>query len=147
LFHARRIPAIVPSLERGMLSDRNKVKPLATICGLYTRVSSRNQADADYSSLETQKERLEAYCQSPIPLDRPAPKEMLRDVREGRLNCVLTYKIEGNDADREAVVRQRRNHVSEAKGCLVNELNTDPRSRMRETSSKEAKQRQLLHSQ
>ena len=31
---------------------------------LYTRVSSRNQADADYSSLETQRERLEAYCQS-----------------------------------------------------------------------------------
>ena len=32
-----------------------------TICGLYTRVSSRNRADADYSSLETQRERLEAY--------------------------------------------------------------------------------------
>jgi len=26
----------------------------ATICGLYTRVSGRNQAEADYSSLETQ---------------------------------------------------------------------------------------------
>jgi hypothetical protein len=25
-----------------------------TICGLYTRVSSRNHAEADYSSLETQ---------------------------------------------------------------------------------------------
>ncbi len=35
-----------------------------TICGLYTRVSSRNQADADYSSLETQRERMEAYCKS-----------------------------------------------------------------------------------
>ena len=34
------------------------------ICGLYTRVSSRNQADADYSSLETQRERLETYCRS-----------------------------------------------------------------------------------
>lgn len=34
------------------------------VCGLYTRVSSRNQADAEYSSLETQKERLEAYCRS-----------------------------------------------------------------------------------
>ena len=81
-----------------------------TICGLYTRVSSRNQADADYSSLETQRERLEAYCQSQEnysifrvyedggysadSLDRPALKEMLRDVREGRLNCILSYKID-----------------------------------------------------
>lgn len=81
-----------------------------TICGLYTRVSSRNQAGADYSSLETQRERLEAYCKSQEgytvyrvyedggysadSLDRPALKEMLRNIREGRLNCVLAYKID-----------------------------------------------------
>jgi site-specific DNA recombinase len=81
-----------------------------TICGLYTRVSSRNQAEADYSSLETQRERLEAYCKSQDnyeiyrvyedggysadSLDRPALKEMLRDLREGKLNCVLSYKID-----------------------------------------------------
>jgi site-specific DNA recombinase len=86
------------------------MRPDSTICGLYVRVSSRNQADADYSSLETQRERLEAYCQSQEnysifrvyedggysadSLDRPALKEMLRDIREGRLNCVLTYKID-----------------------------------------------------
>src|SRR5215472_12927154 len=82
----------------------------ATVCGLYTRVSSRNQADADYSSLETQRERLEAYCRSQESytvyrvyedggysadsLDRPALKEMLRDVRAGKLNCILAYKID-----------------------------------------------------
>src|SRR5579864_5499576 len=81
-----------------------------TVCGLYTRVSSRNQADADYSSLETQRERLEAYCKSQDDysvyrvyedggysadsLDRPALREMLRDVRDGKLNCVLAYKID-----------------------------------------------------
>ena len=81
-----------------------------TVCGLYTRVSSRNQAEADYSSLETQRERLEAYCKSQDnytvyrvyedggysadSLDRPALKEMLRDLREGKLNCVLSYKID-----------------------------------------------------
>jgi site-specific DNA recombinase len=81
-----------------------------TICGLYTRVSSRNQAEADYSSLETQRERLEAYCKSQEnytayrvyedggysadSMDRPALKEMLRDLRDGRLNCVLAYKID-----------------------------------------------------
>ena len=81
-----------------------------TVCGLYTRVSSRNQAEADYSSLETQRERLEAYCKSQEDysvyrvyedggysadsLDRPALKEMLRDIRDGKLNCVLAYKID-----------------------------------------------------
>lgn len=81
-----------------------------TVCGLYTRVSSRNQADAEYSSLETQRERLEAYCKSQEDysvyrvyedggysadsLDRPALKEMLRDMRDGKLNCVLAYKID-----------------------------------------------------
>jgi site-specific DNA recombinase len=81
-----------------------------TVCGLYTRVSSRNQAEADYSSLETQRERLEAFCKSQEnyaiyrvyedggysadSLDRPALKEMLRDLREGKLNCVLAYKID-----------------------------------------------------
>lgn len=81
-----------------------------TVCGLYTRVSSRNQADADYSSLETQRERLEAYCRSQEgysvhrvyedggfsadSLERPALKAMLRDLREGKINCVLTYKID-----------------------------------------------------
>src|ERR1700674_3570380 len=81
-----------------------------TICGLYTRVSSRNQADAEYSSLETQRERLEAYSKSQEDytiyrvyedggysadsLDRPALKEMLRDIRDGKINCVLTYKID-----------------------------------------------------
>jgi site-specific DNA recombinase len=83
---------------------------ILSICGLYTRVSSRNQAEADYSSLETQRERLEAYCKSQDnysvyrvyedggysadSLDRPALKEMLRDLREGKLNCVLAYKID-----------------------------------------------------
>jgi site-specific DNA recombinase len=80
------------------------------ICGLYTRVSSRNQADADYSSLETQRERLEAFSKSQDDytvyrvyedggysadsLERPALKEMLRDIRDGKINCVLTYKID-----------------------------------------------------
>jgi site-specific DNA recombinase len=82
----------------------------ATICGLCTRVSSRNQAEADYSSLETQRERLEAYCKSQEnysvyrvyedggysadSMDRPALKEKLRDIRDGKLNCVLAYKID-----------------------------------------------------
>lgn len=40
------------------------IAPAPTICGLYTRVSTRNQTDTEYSSLETQREKLEAYCKS-----------------------------------------------------------------------------------
>ena len=85
-----------------------KTKP--TICALYTRVSSRNQLDNDYSSLQTQRERLEAYCRSQDNyvifrvyedgaysaenIDRPALKQMLADIRAGKVNCVLAYKID-----------------------------------------------------
>src|SRR5581483_9418412 len=81
-----------------------------TTCALYTRVSTRNQADTEYSSLETQREKLEAYCKSQDQyviyrvyedagysadsLDRPALKELLQDLRSGRINCVLAYKID-----------------------------------------------------
>ena len=69
-----------------------------TICGLYTRVSSRNQAERDYSSLESQREKLEAYCQSQDQytiyrvyedggysadtIHRPALTALLEDIRE-----------------------------------------------------------------
>ncbi len=81
-----------------------------TTCALYTRVSTRNQAETEYSSLETQREKLEAYCKSQDQyviyrvyedagysadsLDRPALKELLQDLRSGRVNCVLAYKID-----------------------------------------------------
>ena len=79
-------------------------------CALYTRVSTRNQLDSTYSSLETQRERLEAYCQSQEnyavyrvyedgafsadSLDRPALQELLQDIRSGKVSCVLSYKID-----------------------------------------------------
>jgi site-specific DNA recombinase len=85
------------------------MKNQATICGLYTRVSSRNQLEPEFNSLEAQKERLEAYCKaqdysvyrlyedgaySGDSLDRPALRQMMADIREGRINCVVAYKID-----------------------------------------------------
>ncbi len=80
------------------------------LCGLYTRVSSKGQMESEYGSLETQRERLEAYCRSRegfevfqiyedggfsgSTIERPALKRMLRDIGEGRINCVLAYKID-----------------------------------------------------
>lgn len=86
----------------------NNIKPI--ICALYTRVSSQGQMGGDYNSLESQRERLEAYCKSQENhqiykiyedgaysgenLDRPKFREMLQDIREGKINCVVTYKID-----------------------------------------------------
>ncbi|KAA0271018.1 MAG: recombinase family protein, partial [Chloroflexi bacterium] len=78
-------------------------------CALYTRVSSRGQLDGDYNSLETQRERLEAYCKSQgwdvyrvyedggysaETLNRPALKDMLRDIASGKVQRVIAYKID-----------------------------------------------------
>lgn len=79
-------------------------------CGLYVRVSSQNQLKGDYNSLETQREKLEAYCKSQEgyqiykvyvdgaysadSLDRPALQEMLSDIRQKQIKCVLAYKID-----------------------------------------------------
>lgn len=85
-------------------------KPAEVKCGLYTRVSSRQQMECDYNSLESQKEKLEAYCLSQDgyvaagyyedgglsgdTLDRPGLQKMIFDIRKGEINCVLVYKID-----------------------------------------------------
>ncbi|MFZ4695940.1 MAG: recombinase family protein, partial [Verrucomicrobiia bacterium] len=79
-------------------------------CALYPRVSSRNQLNTDYGSLQTQRERLEAWCKSQEnhavqkvyedgafsaeTIDRPALKEMLKDIQDGKIKCVVAYKID-----------------------------------------------------
>ncbi len=88
-----------------MDKKKNKI-----ICALYTRVSSRSQMVNDYSSLDSQKEKLEAYCKSQDNYEiyrvyveggfsgdsvkRPALQEMIRDFQKGKINCVLVYKID-----------------------------------------------------
>lgn len=79
-------------------------------CGLYVRVSSRNQVDKEYNSLESQREKLEAYCKSQEDfqvyrvyedgafsgenMDRPALQAMLQDIRLGKINKVMVYKLD-----------------------------------------------------
>jgi site-specific DNA recombinase len=79
-------------------------------CGLYTRVSTRNQLDTNYTSLDAQKDRLISFVKSRDNyevyrvyedggftgenVDRPGLQEMLNDVRAGKINCVLTHKMD-----------------------------------------------------
>ena len=78
------------------------------IVGIYVRVSTAEQAKEGYSIGE-QTERLEKYCQahdwkifkiytdpgfSGKNTNRPALQNMIRDVRMGKLDMVLVYKLD-----------------------------------------------------
>ena len=81
-------------------------------CAIYTRVSTDNQVEKDYNSLETQKESLMAYIQahkyegwelydvyedagySAADLNRPELQRLLNDIRRKKIDAVLVYKID-----------------------------------------------------
>ena len=79
-------------------------------CAVYTRVSTTMQAEVEYNSCEAQKDRILSYIKSQEDLeffkiysdpgfsggnlDRPALKELLRDIQEKKIDEVLTYKID-----------------------------------------------------
>jgi site-specific DNA recombinase len=77
---------------------------------IYTRVSTSMQAEKDYNSCEAQKDKIVSYIKSQEDLEffkeysdpaysggdveRPALKELLRDIRDKKIDVVLTYKID-----------------------------------------------------
>jgi len=81
-------------------------------CGIYTRVSTDNQVEKIYNSLETQKESAISYIQSHkfegwthedtfedggysgATLDRPDLKRMLRVIKKKGIDAVLVYKVD-----------------------------------------------------
>jgi DNA invertase Pin-like site-specific DNA recombinase len=79
-------------------------------CAIYTRVSSENQAEKDFSSCEAQKEKIKAFIKSQnnwkifkvysdpgytgANVNRPALQELLKDIKQRQINTVLVYKID-----------------------------------------------------
>jgi len=79
-------------------------------CAIYTRVSTSMQAELEYSSCDAQKDRTLSFIKSQEgheffkeysdpgfsggSLDRPALQELLRDIKEKKIDEVLTYKID-----------------------------------------------------
>jgi site-specific DNA recombinase len=82
-------------------------------CAIYTRKSTEHNLDLEFNSLDAQREACEAYIKSqahegwrPIPdryddgglsgasLDRPALQALLTDVRAGKINIVVVYKVD-----------------------------------------------------
>jgi site-specific DNA recombinase len=82
-------------------------------CAIYTRKSTDENLDTDFNSLDAQREAAESYVASQreagwvaMPeryddaafsggtLERPALQRMLRDIEAGKIDCVVTYKVD-----------------------------------------------------
>jgi DNA invertase Pin-like site-specific DNA recombinase len=82
-------------------------------CAIYTRKSTEHNLDLEFNSLDAQREACEAYIRSQahegwrlIParyddgafsgasLDRPALQELLTEVRSGKIDVIVVYKVD-----------------------------------------------------
>ena len=79
-------------------------------CAIYTRVSTDNQAEVEFNSCEAQEEKIISFIKSQenmevfkvysnlgftgVNINRPALIEMLQDIKQGKINLVISYKID-----------------------------------------------------
>ena len=87
------------------------VRPL--YCAVYTRKSTSEGLEQDFNSLDAQREACMAYIASQrgegwLPLnthyddggftgantDRPGLQQLIRDIKQGLVNCVVVYKVD-----------------------------------------------------
>jgi site-specific DNA recombinase len=85
----------------------------AARCAIYTRKSTEHNLDLEFNSLDAQREACEAYIKSqahegwrPVrgryddgglsgaSLARPALQELLDDVRGGKIDIIVVYKVD-----------------------------------------------------
>jgi site-specific DNA recombinase len=79
-------------------------------CAIYTRVSTDNQAEVEFNSCKAQKEKIQSFIKSQENMEafkvysdpgftgantnRPALMEMLQDIKQNKINVVISYKID-----------------------------------------------------
>ena len=107
-----------PRAGQGSCSDRDSVSrpglaPTLRRCAVYTRKSSEEGLEQEYNSLHAQREACEAYVRSqqhegwrllPAAYDdgglsggsmqRPALQTLLADIRAGRVDTIVVYKVD-----------------------------------------------------
>src|SRR6202163_4581227 len=93
-------------------SDRGK-SPATVRCAIYTRKSTEEGLDQEFNSLHAQREACEAFIRSQRhegwtvlaehyddggysggTMDRPALQQLLADIAAGRIDLLVTYKID-----------------------------------------------------
>jgi site-specific DNA recombinase len=105
-----RISALENQNPRDTGSVDAPEKQMPTRCAIYTRVSTDQQAEVEYSSCEAQEDRVRSFINSQVGfvvakvysdpgftganMDRPALQRLAADVAAGLLDMVVTYKID-----------------------------------------------------
>jgi len=93
------------------VEENKEVKPLR--CAIYTRKSTTEGLDSDFTTLDNQRESAESYIKSQhnqgwvllkdlyndggftgANTDRPALQKLLQDIREKKIDCVVVYKVD-----------------------------------------------------
>ena len=93
-------------------SSDSKEKP-QNKCAIYTRVSTSEGLEKEFTSLDNQRESAESYIQSQksqgwiaLPdryddggytganTDRPALQKLISYIKEAKINCVVVYKVD-----------------------------------------------------
>lgn len=93
---------------RAVIEGRHAVR-----CAIYTRKSTEEGLEQEFNTLQAQREAAEAYIRSqhlagwvslPVVyndggftganLERPALKQLLSDIEDGKIDCVLVYKVD-----------------------------------------------------
>ena len=94
-----------------MKPEPEKTKHL--VCAIYTRKSTSEGLDQDFTSLDNQRESAENYIKSQqhegwtasselyddggftgANIERPALQKLLSHIKEGKINCVVVYKVD-----------------------------------------------------
>ena len=97
----------------GMKASDRSARSSVLHCAIYTRKSSEEGLEQEFNSLDAQREACEAYVRSQkhagwdvMPemyddgglsggtMERPALQRLLADVRAGKINIVVVYKID-----------------------------------------------------
>jgi len=82
-------------------------------CAIYTRVSTADGLEQDFTSLDSQRESAESYIASQknegwlifperyddagftgANTDRPALQKLITDIKEKKIDCVVVYKVD-----------------------------------------------------
>ena len=95
-------------------SHKKAAATLALVrCAIYTRKSTEEGLEQEFNSLDAQRESAEAFIRSQthegwtcLPqryddggftggnMERPALQRLLADIRAGKVDCVVTYKVD-----------------------------------------------------
>lgn len=96
------------------MTRKNMPEPVPSLrCAIYTRKSTTEGLDSDFSSLDAQREACEAYIRSQLHegwvalpdfyddggytggnTDRPAFQRLLADIEADKIDCVIVYKVD-----------------------------------------------------